>query len=45
MATGKKTANGMVAVDPQTKQSVASILEKAKQAGFRTGTNFSYHPM
>jgi alkaline phosphatase len=37
LATGKKTANGMVAIDPQTKKEVVSILEKAKQAGLKTG--------
>jgi len=37
LATGKKAANGMLAVDPVTKEAVPSILERAKQAGLRTG--------
>jgi alkaline phosphatase len=37
LATGKKTDNGMAAVDPKSKAKVASILESARQAGLKTG--------
>jgi alkaline phosphatase len=37
LATGKKTDNGMAAIDPQSKAKVASILESARQAGLKTG--------
>jgi hypothetical protein len=37
LATGKKTDNGMAAVDPESKAKVASILENARQAGLKTG--------